>query len=223
MRLTWYGHSTFLLAGRDRVCIDPFLGDNPHATIAPADVRCEIVALTHAHHDHVGDAEAIARANDAIIVGTFEVANWFDARGLCTEAMNVGGTIHVGDTALTQLPASHSSSFADGAPGGVATGFIIESGATVYHMGDTGLLRDFRTVGEQWEIDCLLVPIGDRFTMGPRAAAIAVEWVRPKLAIPMHYDTWPPVEADAAAFARDVEARCGVPVRVLKVGESVEL
>ena len=137
-----------------------------------------------------------------------------------------GGTAQVKDTRLTMVPAIHSSGISESGfahSGGVPAGFVIDSGLKVYHAGDTCLFTDMKLIGELYSPDVFLVPIGDRFTMDPVTGAMAVEWVGPKWAIPMHFNTWPPIEQDPQAFADEVARRCGTQVKILAVGESVEL
>jgi len=124
------------------------------------------------------------------------------------------------------VPAWHSAGISQsdfGHSGGVPAGYIIDSGMKVYHAGDTALFSDMKLIAELYRPDVFLVPIGDRFTMDPRTAAMAVEWVNPKVAIPMHYNTWPPIEQDPQIFAEEVAKRCDARVRILGVGETTEL
>ena len=223
MDITWFGHSTFLIEGNDRILVDPFITSNPSTEADPQSIECDIIAVTHTHFDHIEDVVDIAKNNDAVVIATFEVADHFASKGCKTDGMNTGGTITVGNTRITQMPANHTSTFPDGTPGGVATGYIFESGATVYHVGDSCLIRDFKTVGEFWDIDCLMIPVGDRYTMGPRSASIAVGWIKPKLVIPMHFNTWPPIEIDIDGFKAKVEKEHGIDVEIMDPGQTFTL
>ncbi len=227
MKITWLSHAAFLIEGEDKVLVDPFLTDNPMAKTGPDDIECDIIAVTHGHGDHLGDTLAIARRTGATVVGMAEIAQYAGSKGIKAEGMNFGGTVKVGGTSLTQVPAWHSSGLSEagfGHSGGTPSGYIIESGGKkVYHAGDTCLFTDMKLIGELYSPNAALLPIGDRFTMNPQTAAMAVEWIGPKVAIPMHYNTWPPIEQDPQVFADEVKKRCGTEVRILGVGESTEI
>lgn len=235
MKLTWYGHDAFLIEGPPSVLIDPFFSANPKAgSDLIKRVACDFIVLTHGHGDHLGDTIAIGKRTGATVFATHEIATWCrEMGGLKAEGMNTGGTLPMTDAAgktarVTMVPAHHSCSIQepDGTvrPGGVSVGVIIEAGGkAIYHLGDTGLLRDFKTIGEFWEIDVALIPMGDRFTMGPESATIAAGWIRPRKVIPMHYNTFPLIEQDPHAYARLVEERHNIPVEVMEPGQTVEL
>lgn len=215
--ITFFGHAGFSLSdGEHTLVIDPFLTGNPLATAKPDDVECTYLALTHGHADHFGDIVEIAKQNDAPVIAAFEICNYLGEQGVAkTEPGNPGGKITTpfGWIALTQ--AFHSSSY-EGRYMGLPCGLVVSmGGATLYHCGDTGLFGDMRLLGEFYTPDIACVPIGDRFTMGPELATRAAELIRPKVAIPIHYDTWPPIEQDPATFAPQ-----GVEVRVMKPGET---
>ncbi len=214
--ITFLGHAGFLLDdGKHVLAIDPFLTGNPVATMKPKDIRCHAIALTHGHADHVGDTVAIAKANDAVVIAAFEITEYLTEQGVNrVEPMNPGGriTTDFGWVALTQ--AFHSSSF-EGRYMGMPCGVVAHlSGLTVYHLGDTGLFSDLKLLGETYRPDVACIPIGDRFTMGPELASRAAELVKPKVAIPIHYNTWPPIEQDPASFRPK-----GVEVKVMQPGE----
>ncbi len=218
LELTFLGHSGFLLSDRTQtLAIDPFLTGNPVAKRTADEVECGFLALTHGHEDHMGDAVGIAKANDANVIAAFEICNYFGEQGHeNTNPGNPGGKIDTdfGWIAFTQ--AFHSSSF-EGRYMGMPCGLVVHMGGkTVYHMGDTALFSDMALIGEIYQPDVALVPIGDRFTMGPELATRAAELVKPKIAVPIHYDTWPGLSQDAATFAPD-----GVEVRVMAAEDTL--
>lgn len=215
--ITFLGHSGFLIsADGHAVAIDPFLTGNPVATMSPDDVKCRHIALTHGHADHLGDTVAIAKSNNAQVFAAFEICNYLGEHGIeSVQPMNPGGKVQAafGYVALTQ--AFHSSSFEDrymGMPCGVILNI---GGVTIYHCGDTGLFSDMKLIGEIYKPDIAMIPIGDRFTMGPELATKAAEFIKPKVAIPIHYNTWPPIEQDPKRLSPS-----GVEVKVMQPGET---
>jgi L-ascorbate metabolism protein UlaG (beta-lactamase superfamily) len=215
--ITFLGHAGFLIeAGRHVVAIDPFLTGNPVATVEPNEIQCRAIALTHGHADHLGDTVAIAKANDATVYAAFEICEYCGEHGVRRiEPMNPGGKVSTsfGFVALTQ--AFHSSSYG-GQYMGMPCGVILNiNGLTLYHCGDTALFSDMKLIGELYKPDIAMIPIGDRFTMGPELATKAAELIKPRIAIPIHYKTWPLLAQDASAFKPK-----GVEVREMEPGES---
>ena len=214
--ITFLGHAGFLLSdGTHTVAIDPFLTGNPVATMKPDEVKCQSVVLTHGHADHLGDTVAIAKANDATVFGAFEIVEYMGEQEIKGEPGNPGGkiTADFGWVAFTQ--AVHSSSY-NGRYMGMPCGAVVRmGGVTVYHLGDTGIFGDMKLLGEIYRPDIVLVPTGDRFTMGPELATRAVEMIKPKVAIPMHYGTWPLLLPDASGFEPK-----GVEVKEMEPGET---
>jgi L-ascorbate metabolism protein UlaG (beta-lactamase superfamily) len=214
--LTFLGHAGFLVGdGQHAVAIDPFLTGNPSATVTPDVIRCNAIVLTHGHADHMGDTESIATSNDATVYAAFEIAEFLGAKGIAVEPGNPGGKITTpwGWVAFTQ--AFHSSSF-EGQYMGMPCGAVIHMGGkTVYHLGDTALFSDLKLLGEIYRPDVALIPVGDRFTMGPELGTMAADFVAPKVAIPIHYGTWPLLTSDISAFA----PKDGIEVKVMRPGE----
>lgn len=216
-----------MIEGRDRVLIDPFLTGNPKAATTPDKVDCDIICVTHGHGDHLGDTVAIARRTGATIAAIVEMSDWFQKLGLKTVGFNLGGTTRLGDTNITMVPALHSSSI--NAPGlefsaAMPVGMVIESGRTVYHAGDTTLFGDMKLVGDLYEPDVAMLPIGGFYTMDPKQAALAVKLIRPKTVIPMHFNTFDAIKSDPEEFARLVRGQArGTKVVILKPGETFEL
>lgn len=211
MRLRYLGHSCFLI---ENLLIDPYLRGNPLCNISPEEIKCDTICITHDHADHLGDSEEIARRNNATIVAIFELAQKFSAKGIKSEGMNIGGKIILNDWEIKMVEAKHSSNL--GNPAGFILKYIPEK-KKIYHTGDTSLFSDMALIGEEG-IDIYLVPIGDRFTMGIDDALKSVELVKPKMVIPMHYNTFPLIRQNPDNFAR----KCGI-ARVMKIGEEIEV
>ncbi|MBC8041718.1 MAG: metal-dependent hydrolase [Opitutaceae bacterium] len=226
MKITYYGHSCFLIeTASARLLIDPFLTGNPLAPIQAADARCDYVLITHGHEDHTGDALAVAQANQATIIANYEIAEYFGAKGAQAHGMNPGGAFRFPFGRVKLTPALHSSSMNAGLNPlymGTACGIIIEAdGKRLYHAGDTALFSDMQLIA-RGGLDLAIVPIGDNYTMGPEDALDALDFLKPRLAIPVHYNTWPPIAQDALAFAAAASLR-GHHVNALQPGESLHL
>ncbi len=230
MKVTWLGHAAFEIElDGVNVLIDPFLSGNPKAAKSPEEVEPDLVLVTHGHSDHLGDAIDICKRTGATLVGIYEVAVYAQNQGVeNVEETNIGGTIEVEGPKITQVPAWHSSEIVEEdeiVAGGTPVGYVVSGDeGTVYHAGDTGLSMDMKLIGELYEPDVALLPIGSRFTMGPKEAAKAVELIEPDVAIPMHYGTFPPIEQDPEEFKREVERLdVDTEVVILEPGESYEL
>lgn len=228
MKLTYHGHSCVLVeANGKRVIIDPFLNNNPKATIKAEDVQVDAVLLTHAHFDHTADALSIALANDCPIITNYELANHFAKLGAKTHGLGNGGgfTFEFGRVKLTL--AFHGAGLelpgGDIAYGGAPAGILLTMGdKTIYHAGDTALFSDMKLIGEFNSLDAALLPIGDNFTMGPDDAVIAATWLKAGLTIPIHYNTIPLLEQDAHAYVNRL-SEFGLQGAVVESGESVEV
>jgi len=224
MKITFLGHSCFLVeTASARLLIDPFLTGNPQATVRAEDIACDYVLISHGHEDHTGDALAIARRVDATIIANYEIAEYYAAKGARTHAMNPGGghTFPFGRVKLTL--AHHTSSLEAGLNPiylGTPCGLLVQADdKTLYHAGDTALFLDLQLIGRAG-IDVALLPIGDNFTMGPDDALTALDFLRPKVAVPMHYNTWPLIAQDPQAFAARA-SQAGHTVKVLAPGQSL--
>ncbi|MFB5663595.1 metal-dependent hydrolase [Alteribacillus sp. HJP-4] len=227
MKVTYHGHSVVNIETNGKnVLIDPFISGNELCDLNADDVKADVILLTHGHNDHVGDTVDIAKRNDALVVAPFELATYLGWQGLNTHPLHIGGgyTFDFGRVKLTQ--AFHGSSYTEEENQkiiytGMPAGILFEAeGKTVYHMGDTALFSDMKMIGERHPADLLFVPIGDNFTMGPEDAKQAVEWLKPKFTVPIHYDTFPPIKQDAKAFVESISPQKG---QALKAGESVDL
>lgn len=224
IKLTFLGHSAWLIENNDvTIVIDPFLEGNPLAIHKPGDIKADYIVLSHAHGDHIGDTEAIARANDSTIIANFEIATHFGNKGFKVHPLHIGGghDFEFGRVKLTQ--AFHGSSFPDGSYGGMPAGILLTlDDKTIYHTGDTGLFSDMGLIGRHQHVDVMLVCIGDNFTMGIDDAAEAVALVKPDLAIPMHYKTFDMIDVDPHEFVSKV-ALMDLKARVVDLGASVDI
>ncbi len=230
IRITWLGHSTFRIDYDDQVIvIDPFLSASPvcpdeHKTFD----RVDTLLITHGHMDHFSDAVALCLEHQPTVVCIFEIYQYLEAKGAQNfSPMNKGGTVEVNGLTVTMTHAFHSSTITeeDGSviPAGEAAGFVVEfpNGYRIYHAGDTALFGDMRLIGDLYRPDLAMLPIGDRFTMGPREAAKAIELIRPKAVVPIHHGTFDmlsgtPEQLMAEAHGLDVE------IITLAPGEALE-
>ena len=222
---TWLGHSAFLFdIDGHQVVLDPFLTGNPLAAAKAEDIEVEMIFLSHAHGDHVGDTIAIAKKNSAMLVSNIEICSWASAQGVETHGMNTGGGYNFGFVYAKQTEALHSSSFPDGRYGGHPNGYIFrtESKQHIYFAGDTGLFSDMKLIGEEG-IDIAFLPIGDNFTMGPEDSLRAVKFIQPKYVVPMHYNTWPVLMVDVAGWANRISSETDAQPIVLDPGGSYKL
>ena len=222
-KVTYLGHSAFYLEGKKgRLVIDPFISGNPNAKVKPQDIKVDFVLLSHGHGDHIGNALEIAKANRATIVAPFELANYCESRGANVHAMHIGGAHEFPFGRVKLTIAHHGSAAPDGSYVGNPCGFLVTMDEKImYHSGDTGLFYDMKLIGEMNNIDLAVLPIGDNFTMGIDDAVKAVVFLRPKMAIPMHYGTFEVIKVDPNEFVKKVKA-LGLKGQVLAIGSSYE-
>jgi L-ascorbate metabolism protein UlaG (beta-lactamase superfamily) len=222
---TWYGHAAI---GLDidgvKILVDPFLTGNPKATVSPEQMKPDFILVSHGHNDHLGDTVSIARRTGAPVISNFEIATWLGNQGIKTHAQHIGGGCHYPFGYLKLTQAVHGSALPDGSNGGNPAGFLLTTaeGKKVYLACDTGLFGDMRLIGDDG-IDLAALPIGDNFTMGPDDALKAVKLIKPKVVIPVHYNTFDLIAQDAAAWAQRVKTETGTEARVIQPGESYTL
>lgn len=199
MKITFYGHACFgIETGDTNILIDPFISGNELAShINISEIKADYILLTHAHQDHVLDVEVIAERTGATIVSNYEIAMYYNAKGLKIHPVNHGGTYTTETFSAKYVNAIHTSSFADGTYGGQPGGFVISNGTkNLYVAGDTALTMDMKLIPLTHKIDCAILPIGDNFTMGIKDAVIASDFVECDTIVGCHFDTFPPIKID---------------------------
>ncbi len=214
MEIRWFGHSAFEITSDEnlKILIDPFISNNPVCPVRVEEIDADIICVTHGHTDHFGDTMEIANRTGAVIVSNHEHSVYLAKQGFEAIGMNIGGTVKFHNIKITMVNSTHSSDMdfiEEIGAGGSSCGYIIqmENGRKIYHSGDTGLYGDMKTIiGDIYKPDIALLPIGDRYTMGPFEASIAAEWINPEIIIPMHYNTFPVIEQDPEEFANRVES-----------------
>jgi L-ascorbate metabolism protein UlaG (beta-lactamase superfamily) len=221
MDVRFLGHACFTLSDGDTtVLIDPFLTGNPMAAVSADEVEATTLLLTHGHADHVGDTVAIAKRTGAPVVAITELAGELGEEGLEVNDCNLGGTATFDWGWAKLVPAWHTSTTPKGTVNTPAGLLISFKDTIVYHLGDTALFSDLQLVGKRHPVDIALMCIGGHYTMDRHDAVGAADFVGAKTIIPCHYNTFPPIETDAAAFQTDVEKALDATVVVLEPGQA---
>ncbi len=234
MEIRFLGHACFELSEGDaRVLVDPFLKpNNPASPVTADEVDPTHILITHGHADHIADAVPVAKRTGAHCVAVVEIASWLNGKGLdAVSDPNLGGTVEFDWGWVKLVQAFHTSTIAGSAetPFSAETGTVIGmpaglvinlNGTTVYHLGDTCLFGDMKLIAERTPVDVALIPIGGHYTMDRHDAAVAAGLIGAGTVIPMHYNTFPPIETDAEAFKSEVESKTDSRVVILEPGES---
>ncbi len=222
--ITYYGHSTFLVAiDQTKILFDPFISPNDLAEgIDIQGIAADYILVTHGHGDHVADVETIAKNNNATVVANFEVATWFEEKGVQkVHPMNHGGNKRFDFGKVKFVNAVHSSTLPDGSPGGNPGGFVVQWGdRAFYYAGDTALTYDMKLIEEEFNIDFAFLPIGDNFTMGIEDALKAAKLVGTQKIVGMHYDTFPYIQIDKDD-AKKAADKAGIELIMLNIEETI--
>lgn len=223
-QLQWWGHASWQLktSGGKTVLVDPWVTSNPKSPVKLEDVKADVILITHDHFDHASDLVAVAKQTGAKVVLQPEISKRYQGEGLPadqTVQMNIGGSVEVEGLTITMTEAFHSSET------GEPAGFIVtlEDGKRVYFAGDTGIFANMATWAELYPLDVALLPIGSVYTMDPVQAAHALTFLKPKLAAPQHYGTFPALVQTADEFVRLAKEKApGTEVKVVEPGGIIE-
>jgi len=224
MQVSYHGHSIVKIkTNGTMILIDPFISGNGLTDLKVEEEKPDVILLTHGHNDHVGDTIELAKANNSLVVAPNELAVYLGKQGLNVHPMGIGGAYEFPFGKVKYTLAFHGSVYETenevintGNPGGI---LFSAEGLTIFHAGDTALFGDMKLIGERNSIDAAFLPIGDNFTMGPEDAAYAVELLKPKTVVPIHYNTFPVIKQDPTAFAELVTTS---KVQILNAGEEVQ-
>jgi len=224
MQVSYHGHSIVKIQTNGKtILIDPFIRGNGLTDLKVEEEKPDVILLTHGHNDHVGDTIELAKANNSLVVAPNELAGYLGKQGLNVHPMGIGGAYEFPFGKVKYTLAFHGSVYETekevinaGNPGGI---LFFAEGLTIYHAGDTALFGDMKLIGDRNTIDVAFLPIGDNFTMGPEDAAYAVELLKPKTVVPIHYNTFPIIKQDPSTFAELVKDS---EVQILNPGEEVK-
>ena len=230
LKLTWLGHGSFKLRTPEgkTFLIDPWVEGNPSCPDSLKQFeKIDAMLITHGHFDHIADAVALAKKHHPTVVAIWELAQWLASKGVeHLVDMNKGGTAEVADVQVTMVGADHSCGILDDGKliyAGEPCGFVLrfQNGFTLYHSGDTNVFSDMKIIGELYQPHLACLPIGDHYTMGPRAAAYAIRLLGVKAVVPMHFGTFPILSGTPEALKALTKDIPGLEIIALKPGESL--
>ncbi|AEH51417.1 metal-dependent hydrolase [Pseudothermotoga thermarum] len=227
MKIKFLGHAAVLVELKEKnLLIDPFISDNPACPIKLSDLpKIHYILVTHGHADHLGDTIKITKANGSTVIANFELCSYIARHGISTHPMHIGGKYAFDFGTVKLTPAVHGSSLIEGdlpVYAGNPCGFLIEAeGKKIYHAGDTGLTKDMELLAKE-NVDVAMLPIGGNFVMDMWDAVEAVKMIKPKVVVPIHYNTWPVISADPEKFAKEVQ-KTGVKCVIMKPGDVMEI
>ena len=230
VRITWLGHATVLIqtARGTNILIDPYIAQNPKYPrdfVLPS--KIDYILLTHGHGDHISDTVPVAAKHGSTVVAIYELADYMAGKGVAQIiGMNLGGTVQLEDVAATMVEAKHSAGAQDEQGThyvGVAAGYVLTlaDGPVLYHSGDTAVFGDMQLIRELYKPEVAMLPIGGHFTMGPKEAALAVRLLAPRVILPLHFGTFPPLKGTPEALAALIDA--GVQVVRWTPGEDYSI
>ena len=227
MRIQYLGHSVLMIETKEkRLILDPFITGNPQCPISVEELpKINYVLVTHGHGDHIGDTIKISKRDDATVISNAEICGYLSEKGVKTHPMHIGGSFSFDFGKVKLTPAFHGSSIDDDKGviyGGMPAGFLVESeGKKLYHAGDTGLTVEMQLLKDE-KVDVAFLPIGGNYVMDVSDAIRATSFIMPKKVVPMHYNTWDVIKANADEFKAGVKS-IGVECLIMKPGEWIEI
>ena len=224
MKITFYGHASLGIQINDtHILVDPFITGNEKAKHINIDtLKADYILLTHAHQDHMLDAEAIAKRTGAKVVSNYEIVMYYEKLGIKGHPMNHGGSWKFDFGMVKYVNAVHTSSFPDGSYGGQPGGFVIKADKTIYIAGDTALTYDMKLIPKQFKLDLAVLPIGDNFTMGVDDALVATKYIKCDRVLGYHFDTFGYIEIDKVRAKAKFDSKLK-RLKLLDIGESMEV